>query len=249
MLTSERKRLLLERLRRDGRIVAKDIAGDLGLSEDTIRRDLRDMAAEGLLARVHGGALPRQPDLPDFATRRTLCEDEKRSLADRAVALLRPGMLVFVDGGTTNEAVIRRLPPDLRLTIATHSPTIASALEDHSGIDVWLIGGRLYRHSMVTVGAEAAGAISLLAPDLFLMGVTGIHPHRGFTTGDAEEAAIKRLIARQSRETWILATTEKLDQASPFTILPLHGATGVVLSGGTTDEQTQALPAAGLRLL
>jgi DeoR/GlpR family transcriptional regulator of sugar metabolism len=70
MLTSERKALMLERIRNDGRLVAKTFAEELGLSEDTVRRDLREMASDGLLTRVHGGALPIQPDLPDFSTGR-----------------------------------------------------------------------------------------------------------------------------------------------------------------------------------
>ena len=67
MLTSQRKALIAQRLTRDGEIVAKTLATELDLSEDTIRRDLREMAAEGLLKRVHGGALPLAPPLPDFA--------------------------------------------------------------------------------------------------------------------------------------------------------------------------------------
>lgn len=249
MLTSERKRRILDRLRRDGRLVAKTFAQELDLSEDTIRRDLREMAAEGLLARVHGGALPLAPDLPDFSTRRQVAVPEKDQLAAAAARLIQPNTLIFLDGGTTNEALVRHLPRNAGLTVATHSPTIAAALEDRADIDIWTVGGRLYRHSMVAVGAAAASAITRLRPDVFFLGVTAIHPVHGFTTGDPEEAAIKALIAGQARQTWILAAAAKLDAASPCIVLPLAAATGVVLSAGAAPEQARMLEDAGLEVV
>lgn len=249
MLTSERKRRILDRLRHEGRVVAKDVALELGLSEDTIRRDLRELAAEGLLARVHGGALPLTPDLPDFSTRRQVASEEKERLAVRAAALVDPNMLLFIDGGTTNEALVRHLPRNAGLTVATHSPTIAAALEDRADIEVWLIGGRLYRHSMVAVGSVAAAGIARLRPDIAFLGATAVHLHHGFTTGDAEEAAIKTLIGRQSRQIWILVTLAKLDAASPCVILPLEEVTGVVLSAEARPEQALMLERSGLQVI
>src|SRR5215218_9971195 len=102
MLTAHRKQLLLERLRRDGRIVAKDLSAELDLSEDTIRRDLRELAGDGLLQRVHGGALPASPTIANLDARRGMATDEKRRLGERAAALIAPSQRIFIDGGTTN---------------------------------------------------------------------------------------------------------------------------------------------------
>lgn len=249
MLTCERKRQILDRLRLDGRVVAKTIARELGLSEDTIRRDLREMASEGLLTRVHGGALPLAPDLPDFSTRRQVAVSEKARLAARAASLIEPNSLIFLDGGTTNDILARHLPRNIGLTVATHSPTIATALEDRSDIEIWLVGGRLYRHSMVAVGTIAASTIARMRPDLFFLGVTAVHPHHGFTTGDSEEAAIKALIAERSRHTWSLVTAAKVGSASPHLVLPLAGVTGIVLSDGVAPEQASLLEGAGLEVI
>ncbi|TWD48238.1 DeoR family transcriptional regulator [Agrobacterium vitis] len=229
MLTSQRKSLILSRLQRDGRVLAKDIASELEVSEDTIRRDMRDMAAAGLLSRVHGGALPISPDLPDFSTRKSFATAEKRALAARAVSLIQPQQMIFLDGGTTNAEIARLLPQNFGLTIITHSPTIAMELENRSDIEVILIGGRLYRHSMVAVGALASEAISRLRPNLFFLGATALHPQHGATTGDAEEAAIKRLITSISAETWLCLTADKLDMLSPCQIVPLSGLSGVIV--------------------
>ena len=158
-------------------------------------------------------------------------------------------MLVFLDGGTTNEALTRYLPENLALTVATHSPTIAVTLEHRSDLELWLIGGRLYRHSMVSVGAAAAEAITRIRPDLFFMGATAVHTHHGFSTGDPEEAAIKRLICVQSRQTWVIATMNKLDAASPCTIIPLEQASGLVLPAEAPQEQTALFVRAGLQLI
>src|SRR6476620_11564279 len=122
MLTRERKTHILEVLRCDRRIVAKDISRELGLSEDTIRRDLRELASEGLLQRVHGGALPASPAVVDFAGRQRIASQPKAAIGRAAAAMVRPGQLVFLDGGTTAVQMARHLPRDLRATIVTHSP-------------------------------------------------------------------------------------------------------------------------------
>jgi DeoR/GlpR family transcriptional regulator of sugar metabolism len=249
MLTSERKSLIMARLRQDGRVIAKALAEELQLSEDTLRRDLRDMASEGLLSRVHGGALPLQPHLPDFSARRAVAADEKQKLGAAAAAMVRPGQTVFLDGGTSNAEIARALPRTFAFTLVTHSPTIASELEHHPSAEVILIGGRIYKHSMVAVGASAAVAIGALRPDIFFMGVTAVHPRHGFSTGDFEEAAIKRLIASQSAEIWTLVTLAKLDAASPVSIMPLASASGVIAPAAMGAEHRDMFAAAGLALV
>src|SRR5580765_8384914 len=109
MMTTERKRLLLERLGRDRRIVAKDLSLELDLSEDTIRRDLRELAAEGFLQRVHGGALPASPTIANLAARRDMAMDEKKRLGLAAAKLVVKDMRVFIDGGTTHLEIVRNI--------------------------------------------------------------------------------------------------------------------------------------------
>ena len=237
MLTSQRKALILDILRRDGQVIAKRVAEDFELSEDTIRRDLREMAAEGLLKRVHGGALPVAPDLPDFTARRGLASDIKARLGARAAQMVKAGQLIFLDGGTTTAELARHLPRDIAFTVATHSPTIAAELEQHPTADVILCGGKLYKHSMVATGAVAMAAISALRPDIFFLGVTAVHPVHGFSTGDFEEAAIKRHIARCSAETHVLLTAEKFDLVSPCAVLPVNEVAGLIVPADMPAER------------
>lgn len=249
MLAFERKTLIMDRLRRDGRLVAKSLAKELALSEDTIRRDLREMAAEGLLARVHGGALPVRPALPDFAARKELAPDEKRRLGQLAATLVQPGETIFLDGGTTNAEIARALPRDFPFTLVTHSPTIAAELEHHPTAEIILVGGRIYKHSMVAVGTIASATIATMRPDIFFLGATAVHSRHGFTTGDFEEAAIKRQIASQSARTYVALTSEKLERASPVTIMPLEAAAGVIVSSQAVAEQLEAMGSAGIDVL
>lgn len=249
MLTSERKALILNVLRQDGRLIAKDFSQRLDVSEDTIRRDLRELASEGLLQRVHGGALPASPATADFDSREQLSSPAKARLGRAAARLIQPGQIVFIDGGTTNVQLARHLPHDLKVTIVTHSPSIAVELSRHPTAEVELLGGRLFKHSIVAVGTTCAEAISRIRADLFFMGATGIHPETGVTTGDREEAAIKRLIASHSAETVILATQEKLGAASPYRIVPLAEIGTLVVETGVPEDLHSALKSAGTTLI
>lgn len=249
MLTSQRKSTIQARLRLDGQVIAKQMAEQLDVSEDTIRRDLREMAAEGLLKRVHGGAMPLSPALPDFSARRAISSEIKQALGAYAAGMVRAGQTIFLDGGTTNAEIARHLPRDFAFTVVTHSPTIAAELEHHPTADLILIGGRLYKHSMVATGAVAMAAISMIQPDLFFLGVTAVHPARGLSTGDIEEAAIKRHICQCAAETYVLVTEEKLDALSPCTILPVTSVAAMVVSAAIPATRLQPYRDAGVAIL
>jgi DeoR/GlpR family transcriptional regulator of sugar metabolism len=249
MLRAQRRDELLRVLAAEGRVVAKDVADRLGLSEDTVRRDLRELAAEGLCQRVYGGALPVSPAVADYAARREVAVANKDRVARRAAALVTPGCTAILDGGTTALAVARALPPDLRATVVTHSPTVAAALAEHPSVEVLVLGGRLFKHSVVTSGALLAEAAAGVAADVFLLGVTGVHPEAGLTTGDAEEAATKRTLAARAGDTYVLASAEKIGAASPFRVLPLAEVAGIVTDVAADHPVARALADAGTPLL
>lgn len=249
MLASQRKEYILKVLKEQGQVVAKTISRELQLSEDTIRRDLRELAAEGRLQRVHGGALPSSPAVVDFAGRQRLAPDGKLAVGIAAAGMIRPGQVVILDGGTTTLQVALHLPLELHATVVTHSPTIAVALVQHPNIEVVMIGGRLFKHSLVTVGAAAVEAIARIRADLYLMGVTGIHPEIGLTTGDMEEAHIKRALSASAAETHVLLTAEKINAASPYLIAPLSDIDGMVVDSGVAAEVLEPYVQMGLSVV
>ncbi|SDO05473.1 DeoR/GlpR family DNA-binding transcription regulator [Phyllobacterium sp. OV277] len=249
MLTQQRKAHILATLRETGEIVAKTLSRDLNLSEDTIRRDLRELAAEGLLQRVHGGALPASPALADFSGRQTIATDGKKAIGRAAAAMVQPGQVIFVDGGTTAVQLARHLPLDLKATIITHSPSIAVELINHPDITVEMIGGRLFKHSVVAVGASTIEAIAYYRADIYFMGVTGIHPEIGLTTGDCEEATVKRTLCRYAAETVVLASSEKLGAASPYVVVPMNYVQCLIVERDTPVDATAAYDDLGIAVV
>lgn len=133
--------------------------------------------------------------------------------------------------------------------MVTHSPGIALGLVNHPLIEIILIGGRVFKHSIVTVGAAAMEGIGNIQADLFFMGVTGVHPDAGLTTGDYEEACIKRAFSGRAAETIVLASPEKISTASPFTISTVSLINTVVVEENTDDGWVKAMTAKGITVV
>lgn len=249
MLTEQRHLAILEELQRHGRVIARDLAARLAVSEDTMRRDLRELSARGALQRVHGGALPVSPALANLARRSRIAVDEKEALGRQAAALVSDGQLVFVDGGTSTLAMVRQLRPTLRATVATHSPVIAAALIEHPTVEVLMLGGRLFKHSGVAVGAGVAQAIQALRADCFFLGVTGVHAEFGLSTGDAEEAQVKALLMASAAETVLMASSDKLGRVSPYRVAPLAALATLIVTPQADAASLAALRVPGLDVM
>jgi DeoR/GlpR family transcriptional regulator of sugar metabolism len=245
MLGAQRKTYLLDLLDRDGRVVAKEVAHELNVSEDSIRRDLRELADAGRLVRVYGGALPVPPADRPVGERLGLATDSKERVARRAIDHIRPSSTIVLDAGTTTLAMARMLPRDGLLTVITPSPAVALAVAEHSEARVVMIGGELSRYSMVAGGALAMEALQHLAADAFFMGVTGVDPVHGLTTGSLDDAITKRAIAARCAQTFVLASQEKIGAVSHYPVLEIDAVAEIIvdpldrnpiaeqLSGGT----------------
>ncbi|HCM28345.1 MAG: DeoR family transcriptional regulator [Treponema sp. GWB1_62_6] len=249
MLTAQRKQLILDRLKSEGQVSVAILSREWEVSEDTVRRDLRDLAEEGLAQRVHGGALPASPAVGPYEKRESLSADVKGRLGKIGAGLVRPGQLVAIDGGTSNLQLVRSFPADLACTVVTHSPLIAAELRHHARVEILLIGGRIFRHSQVAVGSETAEAIGRLKTDIFFLGATGLRPDTGATTGDWEEAAVKRAFCRGAAETVLLVSPEKWGAASAYQIVPASELTTLVVDGATDDEALAPYLALGLAVV
>src|ERR1700679_4321205 len=142
LMPAERQTEILERIRKDGRVLAAELAREFSTSEDTIRRALRDLAAQGLCARVYGGALAISPASGTLLQRRREAVDRKLALGQKMAAIIQPDQFVFIDAGSTNLAAARSLPKSIGLTIATHDPTIAAVLAERTDLALVTIGGQ-----------------------------------------------------------------------------------------------------------
>ena len=237
MLKHERHRWILDRLRADGRVLASAVSTELGISDDTVRRDLADLAGAGVLQRVHGGAVPTSPAVVPFTAREQQAPEAKRAIARAAAGLVRDGQAVILDGGTTARLVAEELAPGLRATVITHSPTVAEVLAEHPTVEVILLGGRLQKASRVAVGAATVEALRMVRADVYLLGVGALHPEVGLSTGDLEEAHVKRAMIASAAEVVALTTPEKLGTAARYVFGAVSDLTHLVTDGSAEDAQ------------
>ncbi len=219
MLTAQRKQIIQNELSRAGRVVARDLAQRFDLSEDTIRRDLRQMASAGLCQRVYGGAVA--PSAGGLTDRHDHLADEKQRLARAAVTLLQPGQTVMIDAGSTNTAIARALPVNMNLTVATNAPDIAQILTGRADLRLIVLGGHYHPDLGACLGPETRAATATLQADWLFLGTCGLDPTVGVTGFDAGEAEVKATMAAFSDRTAIAVTGEKLGTTAPFPILRL----------------------------
>jgi len=249
MLREERHRRVLDALRRDGHVASTELSAALDVSEDTMRRDLRELGEAGLLQRVHGGALPLTPAIMGYVERQHHASEAKAAIAIAAARLVRDGQVVILDGGTTTLQVARQLAPNLRATVVTTSPPIAVALSGHPGVEVVVIGGRLYKESLVTVGAATVEALAMVRADICLLGVCSLHPEVGISVLDSEEAYVKRAMIAGATEVVAVADGEKLGTAAPYVVGPLTALTRLVTEANVPDEALAPYRARGITVL
>lgn len=249
-LLRERKTLIQERLKADGRVLAADLAVAFNVSEDTIRRDLREMAAAGLCERVYGGALPIAPATGTTLSERVaMAPERKAALARTAAGLIRPGMTVFLDAGSTNLAIAQLIGPDTSVTVVTNTPLIAAALMEKPGVDLILLGGPLNRAVGAAVGARAQRDAELLRPDLCFLGTCGADAVAGLTAIHFEDAEFKRLVALRSARLVVAITNDKLGTAAAHLIVGIGEKPTLVLEADAPDEHRAAFEAAGAAIL
>ncbi len=246
MLAAERRDLLVARLRQDGKLVARELAAELGVSEESVRRDLRELAAAGLCQRVYGGALPASPLRgTSHAARTGIAPESKRRVGERAAYLISPGSIVILDGDTTGLGVARALRPDLDATIITYSPLVAAALIDHPSVKVFMLGGWVNGYS----GATTAEAALKISADLYLMAPTGIHEKAGLTVEDPDEGAVQRILISRAADTYALGTLDKIGNAAPFTITGLSELAGIVTDAPSYHPTVQQLREQGVNII
>ena len=242
-LPSERQDRILERLRQHGRVIAADLAVEFRVSEDSIRRDLRELASQKLCKRVYGGALLITH--ASLAERRGVNVERKRALAAVAAGLVSPGQILFIDAGSTNTAIASALPEGSNLTVVTNAPDVALAVLGRRGFVVLSIGGRIDPDIGGAIGSMALRQIQGIRADLCFPGVCALDAQTGLWTLDAEEVVLKQAMIEASGETVLVATREKLIMAATHHTAPVESVTHLVIERGTDAAIIKAWRAAG----
>jgi DeoR/GlpR family transcriptional regulator of sugar metabolism len=227
---------ILAALETSGRVVSADVAAQLGVSIDTVRRDLAELEALGALQRVHGGAVAAAPKR--FVERLARQEPATATVAELAAALVPSGGLVLFAGGTTVVQLAKRLPRDLATTVVTSSPDVALALREHPRVEVDLLGGRLHRASQTVTGADTVAQVGTLRPDACVVSACRIDPESGVTFSERDEALVVRAMFERSARSIVLASADKLGSSSPYVVAPADAVDVLV-----TDAPRGALAA------
>ncbi|MES1938360.1 DeoR/GlpR family DNA-binding transcription regulator [Salinisphaera hydrothermalis] len=248
MLKATRQDALLRQLESAGSISAAEAAEHLGVSEDTVRRDLRELEAAGTLQRVHGGAIPRPAPPASYAQRARAAQPGKDSIAQRAAALACDGQLLFLDGGSTALNVARSLSPALHATVVTNAPAVAALLIDHPGVTVYLAGGELNKDLGVTLGSDTTRFLGSFRADISFIGVCALDPDAGLTIPSPQELATKRLMISQSTLVVALADARKLGHAFPYVVAPADAVTDLVTDSEAPKTQLAAYRRLGINI-
>ncbi len=252
LLTSERLDAIEARLLSEGRVVASELARNFDTSEDTIRRDLRALAAAGRCRRVYGGALPATPTKGPISSRATIAAPAKQALGAALARLVLPGMTVFIDAGTTNLAAARVLAasPDLGgVTLVTHAPATAAALVEARGASVVCVGGRVDPVIGAAIGACALAEIAGLRPDLLLLGTCGLDTDGALTAHSIEDAVVKRRLAANSGAVATACDRGKIGTAGAFSVIELAACDALVIEAGMPEEVRTRLASLGPEII
>jgi DeoR/GlpR family transcriptional regulator of sugar metabolism len=247
-MAAERQAAILDRVRRKGRVLANELAIEFKTSEDTIRRALRELAEQGLCKRVYGGALAIAPGSEAIAVRNIENVNRKAALGAALAELVTKGQFVFIDGGTTNLAAARMIPKNFGLTVATQDPAIAAVLATRQDVTLILIGGQIKPHLGSAVGVEATRQMMDLRPDLLLMGLCALDPQAGVWAFDAEDAAFKQSLVKNSRQTVTAALNEKLGASGPFRVCAVKSIHTLIVESNAPRRAIRPFVARGVQV-
>lgn len=222
------------------------------VSEMTLRRDLEYLEQQGQIVRVHGGAKSIEAIAglveEKYAQRSLQRSEEKNLIAAKAVELLRPNMVVFIDSGSTTTA-LSRLLPDLNLRIVTSGLTCALELARLHTSSVEVIGGELNHRSLSTFGVDGLEQLEHMNFDIAFLGATGFHLQRGFTTGLRADSALKRKAIERSHQAVVLVDSSKVGKVYAYTFARLEDVDVVVTDDGIDAEVVETLQGKGIEVL
>jgi DeoR family transcriptional regulator, fructose operon transcriptional repressor len=250
-LPAERRHEILAQIHSQPLLRVTDLAQQLGVSAETIRRDLITLEREGLTRRVYGGAttLPGQMHEAPYEERSLARAAEKRAMARVAAGLVKPGEMIILDIGTSVAEIARALPTDHRGIVLTCSLLAAAALAGHPRIDILVAGGRLRRGDLALSGHQTEAFFADFFGGTAFLGSGGVHPLLGLTDYHPDEVAIRRVMIDHSERRYVMADSTKLGQLAPAKVCDLERITGVITDDRVSDILAKEFERAGVPLL
>lgn len=249
MLKRERQAFILHQINLHNKVLSTDLSQAINVSDDTIRRDLQELAEDGKVIKVHGGALSLSFHHRDLSSREIYGYNQKRVIAHKAVSLIKAGMFVLTSGGTTIIELAKALPTDLQATFISGSIPAIYEYMSHPNIDVIAIGDKVSKNSKITVGLEALSKIRQIRADICFLGINAINLDLGVSDNDWEVVQIKRAMIESSKQLVCLTISEKLNSIQPFQVCETGKIDTLITELPPDDPVLEPYRKAGIRVL
>ena len=220
MLKKERQEFILHQLNLHNKILCADLSNMMGVSDDTIRRDLQELAQEDKLIKVHGGALSKSFHTA-FDRKMVYNLEDKHIIAQKTAALVQSGMYILTSGGTSILEFAKSLDTNLNATFFTCSLNAAIEFAHHPSIEVVMIGDKVSKDSMLTTGASAVQTIESIQADLCILGINSLDTQFGLSENDWEVVQIKKAMIKASKKTICIGISEKLNSQQKIKVANL----------------------------
>ncbi|MBU2668887.1 DeoR/GlpR family DNA-binding transcription regulator [Actinoplanes bogorensis] len=247
----ERRRRLIEVLRENGRLEVSSLAEEFAVTSETIRRDLINLEREGLVHRVHGGAIltERGHFVPGLPVRDRLMSDEKDAIAHVALQYMPPEGAVLIDAGSTTGRLAEVFAGGLPLTVLTNGLQVATSLAAKPGLTVHTLGGRVRGNTLAEVDAAALRSLSRVHADVAFVGTYGVSVRHGFSTPDPAEAAVKEAMIAAAQTTVILCDHTKIGREHFARFAEITTPAVLITDSGAPGSLVRGIEAAGLEVV
>jgi len=249
MLKRERQAYILHQVNLHNKVLSTDLSQHINVSDDTIRRDLQELAEAGKLIKVHGGALSPSFHHGHHTSREVYSYTQKKIIAQKAASLIQDGMFVLTGGGTTIIELARALPMNLHATFISGSIPAIFEYMNHPNIDVIVIGDKISKNSKITVGMEAISRIRQLNADLCFLGINAINTENGVSDSDWEVVQIKRAMIESARKLVCLTIAEKINSQQPIQVCSCQKIDTLITELSPDEPLLAPYKEAGIKLL
>ena len=248
MLKKERQAYILHQVNLHNKVLSSSLCTEINVSEDTIRRDLQELSEEGKVIKVHGGALSHSFNQVYFSTNGVYSQNQKKTIALKAIGLINNGMFVLTSGGTTIIELARSLPPQLKATFISGSIPAILEYMHHPNIEVILIVDKISKNSKITVGSEAIAKIRQVKADICFLGTNAIDIMHGITDNDWEVVQLKKAMIESSKKVVCLSIAEKINSVQPIKVCGLDEIDLLITELPVTDPVLKPYLDAGVKV-
>ena len=239
LFKNERHAYIIKQINLHNKVLSSTLSGELNVSEDTIRRDLSELADAGEVIKVHGGALSHSYHYP-LQHNKVYAEEEKKLVAQKAIGLIKPGMSILTEAGTTMFELVRQIPDDIEATFFTVSPLMALELAAHPLLTVILLGGQIDIRAQITLGPKPISELADIKVDLCFLGANAIDIKSGLTETDWEVVQVKKAMIQSSEKLAVITISEKLNSAFQMKLCGSENIDYLITELKPTDKKLAA---------